>query len=187
MNDLKATKLNNSIYYSNPNISLNMISLLSSNINELNIKSNSLKNDINILKCDIRKNDSEIQNLKNDKHKKDVEIKSLKNDKHKKDVEIKNLNDYKKESGEKIKEHENMINSLKKQLEELSKSIYLKNSNMETNNKISNKEKDWNLININNAKENYSRLLNILENIDIIDKYIEFCLIDLYKMMRKKY
>ena len=158
LNDLKATKLNNSIYYSNPNISLNMISLLSRNINELNIKSNSLKNDINILKCDIRKNDSEIQNL----------------------------NDYKKESEEKIKEHEDMINSLKKQLEELRKSINSKNSNMKTNNKISNKEKDWNLININNAKQNYARLLNILENIDIIDKYIEFCLIDLYKNDEKK-
>ena len=172
LNDLKATKLNNSIYYSNPNISLNMISLLSRNIYELNIKTNSLKNDINILKCDIRKNDSEIQNLKNDKLKKDVEIK--------------NLNDYKKESEEKIKDHEDMINSLKKQLEELSKSINSKNSNMKTNNKISNKEKDWNLINMNKAKQNYARLLNILENIDIIDKYIELCLIDLYKNDEKK-
>ena len=149
-----------------------MISHLSRNIYELNIKTNSLKNDINILKCDIRKNDSEIQNLKNDKLKKDVEIK--------------NLNDYKKESEEKIKEHEDMINSLKKQLEELRKSINSKNSNMKTNNKISNKEKDWNLININKAKQNYARLLNILENIDIIDKYIEFCLIDLYKNDEKK-
>ena len=93
-------KINNSVLYSNQNISLNVISFLNSNVCELNIKNNILKNDIDLLKLNEDKQGKLIQNLVKDKD----ELAK----------QIKDIEDYKKTTEEQMKNHEDMIKSLSK-------------------------------------------------------------------------
>ena len=151
VNNVKKLNLNNSVFFSNPNISLNVISSLQSNIYELNVRNNILKNDIDLLKKDKKLKDEQIKNLVDDKLLKD----------------------------KKITEHQTLINEMKKQLEQLTNRLNSLNNNNEINLGNSNDTIDINSINLNNAKENYSRFINLLNDLKMIEKYPNLCLKDI--------
>ena len=128
--------IKDSVFFSNPSISLNVIVCLNRNIYELNIKNNTLKKDIDLLKEDKKEKDKKIKNLEQN---------------------IKNLEEDKKEKDKKIKSHENEINSLKEQVKQLTQMFNsFNNNNLNLNNSI-----DSNITNLQNSKLTYSRLINI--------------------------
>ena len=149
--------------FSDKYISLNAISSLNTSIYNLNVKNESLKKDVEVLKKENIQQGKEISDLKIFKQKQENDIKSLNEQMGKKDNDIKLLN-------EQMGKKDNDIKSLNEQMGKKDNDIKTLNEtilNMQA--QLTQIKLDYDSLEITKSKsttpkENYSRLINLLDN-----------------------
>ena len=162
--------------YSDKNISLNAITSLNSCIYELNVKNNLLEKNMDSFAKNMTKLE---ETIKNDKIQKDREINELNAKMGSKDFQINDLNTKMENKDNEIKDLNEKMKNKDNQINDFNKTI----KNMQ--NKIANMEMEIQDLQIKNAnsisiKENYSRLVDILNSITITQQLVSLYLKSLY-------